>query len=52
MNGDGGKCVKHGKKVDLQNDHGIPISKGGNNRSENIPLLYSDCNLKKNDRIQ
>ena len=49
---DKGKCVKCGKKKNIQFDHIIPISKGGSSTVKNIELLCQRCNIKKLDKIE
>lgn len=48
---DGGQCVNCGRKSDLQFDHIIPVSRGGNNSAENLQILCRACNLGKSNRI-
>lgn len=48
---DHGACVKCGSKLNIQYDHILPFSKGGNNELENIQLLCAKCNIKKGDYI-
>jgi hypothetical protein len=49
---DEGKCTSCGSREDLEYDHIIPVSKGGNNSIRNIELLCSKCNKSKSDKIQ
>jgi len=49
---DEGKCTKCGSRENLEYDHIIPISKGGNNTVRNIELLCEACNRSKRDNIQ
>lgn len=48
---DNGQCVKCGSKDNLQFDHIIPVSRGGNNSAANIQILCRRCNLRKSNRI-
>jgi hypothetical protein len=50
-NRDGGKCVKCGSNKNLEFDHIIPLSKGGNNTSRNLQLLCESCNRAKGAKI-
>jgi hypothetical protein len=50
-NRDGGKCVKCGSNINLEFDHIIPFSKGGNNTARNIQLLCETCNRSKGASI-
>ena len=47
---DGGKCQRCGSTKDLQYDHVIPYSMGGDNSVENIQLLCRRCNAAKSNR--
>lgn len=49
---DKGKCVLCGATRNLQYDHEIPYSKGGNNTFENVRILCAKCNIKKSDNIE
>jgi len=49
---DGGKCSKCGSRENLEYDHIIPISKGGNNTARNIELLCEKCNRAKGAKIE
>jgi len=44
---DKGKCQVCGSSENLEFDHVLPFSKGGNNTSNNIQLLCFECNRKK-----
>lgn len=44
---DKGKCQTCGSSENLEFDHILPYSKGGNNTSNNIQLLCFECNRKK-----
>jgi hypothetical protein len=48
---DEGKCVYCGLKENLQYDHIIPFSKGGNNTIDNLQILCESCNKKKSNKI-
>ena len=48
---DEGKCVKCGSNENLEYDHIIPVSKGGNNTARNIQLLCQTCNRSKSNKI-
>jgi 5-methylcytosine-specific restriction enzyme A len=51
---DGYKCVfcgRNSQQVDLEIDHIIPYSKGGNNFIDNLQTLCFDCNRGKSARI-
>ena len=43
-------CLRCGSTDDLQNDHIIPLSKGGWNCLENYQTLCGRCNAWKSDR--
>jgi 5-methylcytosine-specific restriction endonuclease McrA len=47
---DGGRCVECRVTRDLQYDHIIPLSRGGNDSIENTQLLCARCNMKKGNR--
>lgn len=44
-------CGVSAKKAELQIDHIIPFSQGGNNTINNLQTLCSDCNLGKSNRF-
>lgn len=48
---DGGRCVYCGSTQNLQLDHIIPFSKGGDTCLENLQLLCRSCNIKKSNKI-
>jgi 5-methylcytosine-specific restriction endonuclease McrA len=48
---DEGACVLCKSKQELQYDHILPFSRGGNNEVENIRLLCKACNLRKHNKI-
>jgi len=48
---DGGKCAKCGSRERLEDDHIVPISKGGSNTARNIELLCEQCNRTKSNNI-
>lgn len=49
---DEGMCKKCGSKDELEFDHMIPVSKGGNNTVNNIELLCKYCNRNKSAKIE
>ena len=44
---DGFKCIKCGSTVDLQIDHIIPFSRGGQTTEDNLQTLCLKCNILK-----
>ena len=46
------KCLKCGNVKNLQLDHIIPISKGGENKLMNLQTLCNSCNSKKRDNFK
>lgn len=48
---DHGRCVKCNSAQDLQFDHIIPVSRGGNNSAANLQILCRSCNLSKSNRV-
>ena len=50
FNRDGRLCHECGKKIYLQLDHIIPVSKGGKDHELNMQVLCRSCNAKKGDR--
>lgn len=49
---DGGKCKNCGSQEELEFDHIIPVSKGGNNTENNIEILCKKCNRSKSAKIE
>jgi 5-methylcytosine-specific restriction endonuclease McrA len=47
----GHRCVRCGRKDRLTRDHVIPLSKGGDDRIENIQPLCHWCNARKGARV-
>ena len=45
-------CYKSEPEIKLTEDHIIPLSKGGNNKIENIQPLCGVCNCKKYNKIK
>lgn len=52
FNRDKNKCLKCGKKTNLQIDHINPISKGGENKLSNLQTLCNSCNSIKRDNYK
>ena len=53
LNRDRYKCVfcgRNSKQIDLEVDHILPFSKGGNNDFSNLQTLCFDCNRGKGSR--
>ena len=50
-NRDAGKCIKCGRKENLEYDHIIPVSKGGSNTVRNLQLLCESCNREKGSKV-
>ena len=46
---DGRKCLACQSTQDLQVDHVIPFSRGGNTSPDNLQTLCKKCNIKKRD---
>lgn len=44
---DGGKCAKCSSSDDIEYDHVVPVSKGGNSDNSNLQLLCRPCNRSK-----
>lgn len=49
---DGHKCIMCGISEDLTLDHSIPVSRGGENRIENLQTLCRTCNAKKGEKVR
>lgn len=49
---DGYACVDCGSVDDLELDHIMPVTKGGDNGEENLQVLCGSCNRKKSNRIR
>ena len=47
---DNGSCKNCGAKEELQYDHIIPFSKGGNDTIDNLQILCRSCNLTKSNK--
>jgi 5-methylcytosine-specific restriction endonuclease McrA len=45
-----GTCLKCGSTVDIEFDHVVPISKGGDNAIHNLQCLCSSCNDRKHSK--
>ncbi|EUL92836.1 HNH endonuclease [Enterobacter hormaechei] len=48
---DGEKCNYCGSTHDLEIDHILPVSKGGNSNAENLQVLCKQCNILKFNHI-
>ncbi len=48
---DGGKCCQCASLEDIEYDHKVPVSKGGNSNVENIQLLCRPCNRSKRVKL-
>ena len=48
---DGEKCNYCGSTHDLEIDHILPVSKGGNSNAENLQVLCKECNILKFNHI-
>lgn len=46
------KCGKHLKDDELEFDHVIPVSRGGNSEEHNIRLTCFDCNREKSNNVE
>ena len=47
---DNGSCKNCGAKEELQYDHIIPFSRGGNDTIDNLQILCRSCNLTKSNK--
>lgn len=48
---DGGKCCQCGSESEIEYDHKIPVSKGGNSEQDNLQLLCRSCNRRKRVKL-
>ncbi|MCK4899161.1 MAG: HNH endonuclease, partial [Anaerolineales bacterium] len=48
---DGGRCQRCGTTKNLQYDHKIPYSRGGETTIDNLQLLCKKCNQRKKDKM-
>lgn len=48
---DGGKCCRCGSVENVEYDHKVPVSKGGNSEDSNIQLLCRPCNRAKRTKL-
>ena len=48
---DGGRCQSCGTTKNLQYDHKIPYSRGGETTVDNLQLLCKKCNQRKKNKI-
>lgn len=49
---DGNRCVKCGRKTNLEIDHIFPISRGGKSNLENLQTLCHYCNINKGANVK
>lgn len=52
FNRDGNICLKCGINSNLQIDHIVPISKGGENKLSNLQTLCQSCNSSKSNKFK
>jgi hypothetical protein len=50
-NRDGGRCVCCGSVENVEYDHKVPVSKGGESTAKNLQLLCRTCNRRKRQRL-